>query len=87
VAAHQVQNATEISRDPQLEHQRYWATVEHPLHGPTVIEGTRFALSRTPARIERSAPMLGQHISDVLLDLLGYDGDRLAELAAAEAFD
>ena len=87
VAAHQVQNATELSHDPQVEHQGYWVTVDHPLHGPTVVEGTRFALSRTPARIERSAPTLGQHISEVLLDLLGYDGDRLAQLAAAEAFD
>jgi crotonobetainyl-CoA:carnitine CoA-transferase CaiB-like acyl-CoA transferase len=87
VAAHQVQNSTELAVDPQVQHAGYWVTVPHPIHGPTVIEGSRYALSRTPARPSRAAPMLGEHVEEVLVGLLGYDEDRLAELAVAEVFD
>jgi benzylsuccinate CoA-transferase BbsF subunit len=87
VAAHQVQNAAELVADPQLAHLGHWRTVEHSLHGPTIVEGPRMRLSRTPIGPERAAPALGEHTFEVLTDFLGYDADRIAELAAAEIFD
>jgi crotonobetainyl-CoA:carnitine CoA-transferase CaiB-like acyl-CoA transferase len=33
-----------------------------------------------------AAPAVGEHTHEVLRDLLGYDQDRLAEVAAAGAF-
>ena len=87
VAAHRVQNSPECMADPQLVHRQHFRTVEHAAQGTTVIEGTRYRLSRTPAVITRGGPTIGQHTFDVLTDILGYDGDRIAELAVAEVLE
>lgn len=87
IAAHQVQNSAELFADPQLRHLGHWRTVEHTLHGPTVVEGTRMGLSRTPLGPGRGAPTLGEHTFEILSEQLGYDADRIADLAAAEIFD
>ena len=83
IAAHVVQNAPECLADPQLLHRGHFARVSHELHEELVVEGSRFALSRTPARVERGGPTLGEHNGYVLKELLGYDEDRIAEIVAA----
>ena len=55
----------------------------HDVHGTSWVEGSRFRLSRTPARIERAAPTFGRDNFYVLETILGYDAGRIAELAAA----
>ena len=87
IPAHRVQNSPELAADPQLAHRGHWLTVEHSVHGTTTIEASRFSLSRTPIGPRRGAPTLGEHTFEVLADCLGYDAERIAELAAAEAFD
>ncbi len=83
VPAHAVQNSTEAVRDPQLLHRGHFVRLDHEVHGTTTVEGSRFRLSRTPARIERSAPTFGRDNQYVLETLLGYSQERIAELAAA----
>jgi crotonobetainyl-CoA:carnitine CoA-transferase CaiB-like acyl-CoA transferase len=83
VAAHQVQNADTCPSDPQLVHREHFRQVAHDVHGTVWIEGTRFRLSRTPADIQRGGPTYGQHTFEVLEEILGYDADRIAELAVA----
>ena len=87
VAAHQVQNSPELMVDPQLAFLEHWVTVQHALHGPTVVEASRVRLSETPIGPVKAAPMLGEDTFSVLSDVLGYDEDQIAELAAAEIFD
>ncbi len=87
IAAHQVQNADELAVDPQLHHLGHWLTVAHSHHGDTIVEGPRVRLSDTPIGPTRAAPMLGEHTFEVLADLLGYDPDRIADLAVAEVFE
>lgn len=87
IAAHRVQNSPELAIDPQLAHRGHWVEVPHSTHGTTVIEAPRFAMSRSRVWPDRAAPALGEHLYEVLADHLGYDGDRIADLAAAEAFD
>ena len=48
-----------------------------------VVEASTFRLSRTPGEPERAGPTFGEHNFEVLEGLLGYDGERIAELAAA----
>jgi len=69
VAAHRVQNTAGCLSDPQLAHREHYRTVEHPLLGPVVVEGPRFHLSRTPARITAPGPTYNQH-GDVVRRLL-----------------
>lgn len=82
VPAHAVQNSTEAIADPQLIHRGHFARVAHSALGETTVEASRFRLSRTPARTERGGPTFGEHNFEVLNCLLGYDADRIAELAA-----
>ena len=84
VAAHAVQNSAEALKDPQLVHRGgHFVELPHDIHGTTTVEGSRFRLSRTPAKIERAAPTFGQHNFHVLETILGYDAERIADLAAA----
>ena len=87
MAAHGVHNSPESWADPQLAHRGHFVTTDHALHGPVTVEGTRWIFSRTPPTAYRAAPTLGQDAFDILTDLLGYDVDRVADLAAAELLE
>ncbi len=86
VPAHAVIRASSAVTDPQLAHRGHLVRAPHSLHGESVVEGSRFRLSRTPAVIGQP-PAVGEHTEQVLKDILGYDDERLAALAAAGAFD
>ena len=87
VPTHRLQTSEDLFNDPQLAHRNHFVTVPHPLISGVVIEGTRFQLSRTPARIERGGPTLGQHVHEVLSGILGYNDDRIAKIIAAGALE
>ena len=87
VAAHVVQNSGEFAADPQVVHRGHFVEVAHANQGTTVVEASRFRLSRTPAVITHGGPTLGEHTFEVLHDVLGYDADRVADLAAAELLE
>ncbi|MFV0524495.1 MAG: CaiB/BaiF CoA transferase family protein [Acidimicrobiales bacterium] len=87
VPAHAVNNSDKLIADPQLAHRDHFVEVPHAKQGTTVVEGPRFRLSRTPLRVIHGGPTFGEHTFEVLTDLLGYDTDRIAELAAAELFE
>jgi crotonobetainyl-CoA:carnitine CoA-transferase CaiB-like acyl-CoA transferase len=87
VPAHVVINSTAAAHDPQVRALDHFVTVAHPVHGTCVVEGPRARLSRTPGRVTRAGPRLGEHTAEVLADLLGYDDERIAALAVAGALD
>ncbi len=87
VPASAVQNSPECVRDPQLRHRGHFVALPHPAKGQTVVEGSRFRLSRTPARIEAPAPTYGLDNQWVLSELLGYDDERITELVIAGALE
>lgn len=86
IPAHQVQNTYECLADPQFAHRNHFIEVGHPTQGTTWVENTRFHLSRTPARVTYGGATWGEHNWEILSETLGYDPDRIAELAAAEVF-
>jgi benzylsuccinate CoA-transferase BbsF subunit len=87
IAAHRVNDSKDAFTDPQLGHRGHFVEVAHSAQGTTWVEGSRFRLSRTPARIERGGPTIGEHSWEVLTEILGYDVDRVADLAAAELLE
>lgn len=86
IAAHQVQNSPECLADPQLVYRSHYPEFDHPLLGRVPVEAPRFKLSRTPGRVRWPGPTFGQHTYEILSEVLGYDADQIAEVAAAEAF-
>jgi benzylsuccinate CoA-transferase BbsF subunit len=85
VPAHVVQDSADLYEDRQLRHRKHFVEVPHAELGKTWVENSRFTLSRTPARVERAAPMLGEHNQYVLEQILGYGEDRIAEVVGAGA--
>jgi crotonobetainyl-CoA:carnitine CoA-transferase CaiB-like acyl-CoA transferase len=83
IPAHAALTSAEAASDPQLRERGHFVTLSHPLHGTTVVEGSRYRLSRTPAVISRCAPTLGRDNEHVLRGILGYDDERMVELAVA----
>ena len=56
-----VQTIADLFADPQLKHRGFWAPVDHPEVGRCHAEGPPFLLSKTPFKIDRPAPMIGEH--------------------------
>lgn len=57
----------DILRSPQLEHRKYFVEVPHPeADRPLCMPGAPYRLTRTPWRISRRAPMVGEHNAEVL---------------------
>jgi benzylsuccinate CoA-transferase BbsF subunit len=73
--------------DPQLIHRGHFVALEHPDLGEVLLEGSRMRLSRTPARVERPGPTLGQDNDHVLREILGMGDEEIIELVAAGALE
>jgi crotonobetainyl-CoA:carnitine CoA-transferase CaiB-like acyl-CoA transferase len=82
----QVRSVGEAIRSPEARERRLVTRIPHPQTGwvPNVALPIRY--SRTPVADPVAAPAVGQHTSEVLRGLLGYDEERLARLAEAGAF-
>lgn len=87
VPAHGAATSEDCWADPQLAHWGHFVTVAHSMLGDITVEAPRFHLTRTPGRVSRTAPTLGEHTSEVLSEILGYDDDRIGDLYAAEALE
>jgi len=83
VPAHQVQNSPEITSDEQLIHRSHFVEVPHEVYQSTWVEQYGFRLSRSDGTPNRSGPLWGEHNFEILSDLLGYDGDEIADLVVA----
>jgi crotonobetainyl-CoA:carnitine CoA-transferase CaiB-like acyl-CoA transferase len=82
----QVRTVGEAIRSPEARERKLVTRIPHPTTGwvPNVRLPIRY--SRTPVADPVAAPAVGQHTSEVIREILGYDGDRLARLSEAGAF-
>ena len=75
-----VNDVNDLPDDPQVQANDYVTEFDHPTYGPTKMLGMPVRLSETPGSVRLAAPELGQHTEEILLDVLGYDWERIAEL-------
>ena len=75
-----VNSVDDLPDDPQIKANDYIVEVDHPAHGSTEMVGIPVGLSETPGSIRRVAPELGQHTEEVLIDVLGWDWERIGAL-------
>ena len=87
VNAHEVQNSGECFTDPQLVHRRHFQWAPHALARSVAIDAMPYTLSRSAGGFDWAGPTYGEHSMQVLEDILGYEGERVAELAIAEALE
>lgn len=74
-----LQNYLEVTQDPQARINNFFASFDHPSHGPVEMVACPVKLSDTPAQIRRPAPEMGQHTEEVLLEN-GYSWEDIASL-------
>jgi formyl-CoA transferase len=78
VPAAPVNNVAEMVADPQVQAREMFVELQHPTYGPVKITGTPLKLSETPGRVERLAPLPGEHNEAIFVGLLGHAPDELA---------
>jgi formyl-CoA transferase len=69
----------EVFADPQVKSYGFPTEVEHPKMGRVKMVGNAVDLSRTPPKIDRPPPMLGEHTEEIL-GSLGYSPAAVASL-------
>lgn len=69
-----------VFAEPQVLSRDMLVEVPHPTAGRIKLAGCPMKLGRTPARIDRHPPLLGEHTEEVLQDLLGSTPDQIAAL-------
>ena len=82
VPASPVLSIGEMLEDPQVLARDMVVEVEHSRLGTTRALGSPVKFSATPTRIERGAPLLGEHTREILAEF-GYADAEIAALIAA----
>ena len=80
VAAFPVLDAEGRLFDPHFQERGLYSDIEHPALGTEPIFNLMWQLSRTPPRIQRHAPLLGEHNREVFCGLLGLDDAEVSRL-------
>jgi len=84
IAYSPVLRPTDLINDEQSLVNGYVAEIDHPSLGKVKMVGNPVNFSGTPVTVDGFAPMFGQHTEEVLLDVLGYDWDQIAQLKDEE---
>ena len=81
-----VHTAHDLLEHPQLVARHFFQALEHPELGDTLCyPGAPYRLSRTPCRLRRRAPLIGEHNEAIYSGELGLSRAELAVLMAAGA--
>lgn len=75
----------DLEHDPHVVATGAIAAIAHPAAGTVRMPAPPLRLSETPTAISRPAPLLGEHTTEVLGSLPGYDEEKVAALAEAGA--
>ena len=73
---------SDIFANPQYRERDNLRTLDDPRAGRLVVPGPVPRLSRTPSELRTAGPALGDSNQEYLGDLLGLDGEQLADLKA-----
>ncbi len=82
IRATYVHHFNDLFDDAQIKANDLMAELRHSEWGKVWQTGMLMKFSATPGRIERAAPLLGEHTDEVLREYLNCDANRIAELRA-----
>jgi crotonobetainyl-CoA:carnitine CoA-transferase CaiB-like acyl-CoA transferase len=64
-----VNNIAQVVNDPHILEREMVVEVEHPRAGKLRVTGTPMKFSRTPCKIEKACPDVGQDTEEILKNL------------------
>lgn len=74
----------DLVNDPQIAHNGTFVEYEHPTEGTVRTPGFPYQFARTPARITRGAPLVGEHSREILAEA-GMTAEQIEALIAGGA--
>ncbi len=81
VAAAPVNTAADIAKSSQMESRGFFSEIDRPMVGNLRYPFAPYHLSKTPGRLRRPAPLLGEHNRMVFCGRLGYCAADLTAMA------
>ena len=75
-----VNTSEDLVHSAQMASRGFFAEVEHPEAGKLEHPTVPYKFSKTPSKVERAAPLLGQHNESVYCGQLGYSKEELVKL-------
>lgn len=79
-----INNLAEVFADPHVRARGMVHQWQHPLAGAVNLVASPLKLGGTPVRTDLPPPLLGEHTEQVLREVLGWDGQRIAALRTRE---
>ena len=80
VPAGVVQNCQDLFEDPQLKHRGHFQWLNHKVMGPVAHNAPAYQAFKTPCRLVKAGPCLGEDNRYVYKEILGYSDDDIADL-------
>lgn len=75
-----VNTIDQMVEDPIINYRNMVVDIDQPEVGPMKIVGSPFHLSESPGEVMNPAPLLGQHTTEVLSQVLGYSEEKIRQL-------
>jgi CoA:oxalate CoA-transferase len=75
-----VNTLDKVVNDPQIKEREMIIEVQHPRAGKFKVVNSPIKLSRTPGKIEKASPDLGENTEEVLKDFLSLTGEEIEGL-------
>jgi len=85
IACGPVNTIPQVASDPHTAVREMITQVRHSKAGMLKVVNSPVKLSKTPVKVERACPELGEHTDEVLTNLLGFSREEIAGLRSAKA--
>ncbi len=79
-----INTVDKVISDPHIISREMIVEIDHPIAGKTKIPGIPVKLSATPGAIHSPAPTLGQHTTEILQEILGWDEEKTEKFFKAD---
>lgn len=75
-----VNDIAQVVNDPHIKEREMIVEVEHSRAGKLKVVGTPMKFSRTPCKITKASPDVGEHLQEILNARLGLSAEEIDEL-------